>query len=104
MLLGQIQILHRRRRPTSTKTRIETYIYIGGRLLLVLVEDQHPLKQGLKPMLLGQIQILHRRRRPTSTKTRIETYIYIGGRLLLVLVEDQHPLKQGLKHIYSKTP
>ena len=62
------------------------------------VEDQHPLKQGLKQVYM-RVDILFQSwcRRPTSTKTRIET---IGQNLQQTAtnqVEDQHPLKQGLK-------
>ena len=37
------------------------------------VEDQHPLKQGLKPPLQAPYDPAKYSRRPTSTKTRIET-------------------------------
>ena len=41
----------------------------------IIVEDQHPLKQGLKRDKKGGHMIDHQSRRPTSTKTRIETRI-----------------------------
>ena len=44
---------------------------------IIFVEDQHPLKQGLK---LEYIQVIK----------------------IIIQVEDQHPLKQGLKHHYTK--
>ena len=59
------------RRPTSTKTRIETFI-IPITHCYDIVEDQHPLKQGLKLLVWLELP-------------RWE------------VVEDQHPLKQGLK-------
>ena len=38
-----------------------------------IVEDQHPLKQGLKRLEIYASDIDADGRRPTSTKTRIET-------------------------------
>ena len=70
-------MVSRSRRPTSTKTRIETEIDEHVRERGWEVEDQHPLKQGLK----------HDR----STTGRLTNW-----------VEDQHPLKQGLKQKVGK--
>ena len=41
-----------------------------------IVEDQHPLKQGLKPLASASAWAFVICRRPTSTKTRIETIYY----------------------------
>ena len=60
------------RRPTSTKTRIETF-----RLCRYQVELNY--------------------RRPTSTKTRIETKKKGIGSKKRYIIADRHPLKQGLK-------
>ena len=40
------------------------------------VEEQHPLKQGLKPKTRLNMFDDMERRRATSTKTRIETHLY----------------------------
>ena len=63
------------RRATSTKTRIETVVATEDKVVLD-VEEQHPLKQGLKlqTFLTPGIYRDHGRR-ATSTKTRIETPI-----------------------------
>ena len=39
------------RRPTSTKTRIETTLCLPGPYSWILIADRHPLKQGLKRKL-----------------------------------------------------
>ena len=61
------------RRPTSTKTRIETQIVFFHIRAVGDIADRHPLKQGLKHP--GRAFKANRagNRRPTSTKTRIET-------------------------------
>ena len=64
---------HRCRRPSSTKTRIETTV--GGMVI---------------PPVLP-------RRRPSSTKTRIETYTGPLCQHMADRVADHHPRKQGLK-------
>ena len=64
---------HQSRRPTSTKTRIETLKLYGALCGSLGVEDQHPLKQGLKPNQRRLYNGAWSSRRPTSTKTRIET-------------------------------
>ena len=61
------------RRPTSTKTRIETSELFNYWTNDIEVADQHPLKQGLK--------------RRCESRQGAED----------VGVADQHPLKQGLK-------
>ena len=61
------------RRPTSTKTRIETFLPLAVTKTVCRVEDQHPLKQGLKLKVLPVTVLIKAGRRPTSTKTRIET-------------------------------
>ena len=43
----------------------------------MLVEDQHPLKQGLKLEMVCSGRLITLSRRPTSTKTRIETIALI---------------------------
>ena len=86
------------RRPTSTKTRIETQVILlsltnmivadqhplkqGLKLItnttmidIFQVADQHPLKQGLKLVLTSSLITSISCRRPTSTKTRIETLV-----------------------------
>ena len=60
------------RRPTSIKTRIETYNINQAIHKLSLIADRHPLKQGLK------------RNAPPLFRYDVE-------------IADRHPLKQGLK-------
>ena len=85
------------RRPTSTKTRIETpqlpapscspgriadrhplkqglkRCLKALRIRYLAIADRHPLKQGLKHSILRRQSCQVPNRRPTSTKTRIET-------------------------------
>ena len=61
------------------------------------VEEQHPLKQGLKPadfldQLLGKIGVEEQHPLKQGLK---KYYRIIEGES--ELVEEQHPLKQGLK-------
>ena len=62
------------------------------------VEEQHPLKQGLKHYHTSPTRPAFGGRRATSTKTRIETKSARMRFHLQIRVEEQHPLKQGLKH------
>ena len=61
-------------RATSTKTRIETRRVHRGCGVYPIVQEQHPLKQGLKHLVVVQ-GCGHGSpcSRATSTKTRIET-------------------------------
>ncbi len=108
-------------RATSTKTRIETFHNIrissdclpvqeqhplkqGLKLSICFlsypssnVQEQHPLKQGLKHSCCWYSRNISSGSRATSTKTRIETYQNLCMKNLKQTVQEQHPLKQGLK-------
>ena len=63
------------------------------------VEDQHPLKQGLKhqsgrcSVHNPQVEDQHPLKQGLKQNTDIVSPNLLSG------VEDQHPLKQGLKHL-----
>ncbi|WP_408735448.1 hypothetical protein [Candidatus Methanoperedens sp. BLZ2] len=59
-------------RGTSTKTRIETY-YACCHSLSSIIQEAHPLKQGLKLQEVIKAEPENDYSRGTSTKTRIET-------------------------------
>ncbi len=59
-------------RGTSTKTRIETCLMSQGNLAGV-IQEAHPLKQGLKLDAPAETDNAPVHSRGTSTKTRIET-------------------------------
>ena len=65
------------RRPTSTKTRIETRLPVVYNSPSLHIADRHPLKQGLKLVTVMNDGRGWAYRRPTSTKTRIETSIFL---------------------------
>ena len=66
-------------RGTSIKTRIETDVFVP-RTLSPIIQEAHPLKQGLKPNA-------------------------VGIAIRIILIQEAHPLKQGLKPeiIHDKT-
>ena len=73
-MLGIIEFTITSWRETSIKTRIETTFCILITILTyLLVEEKHPLKQGLK----------HEKD--------------ANGKKIKDIVEEKHPLKQGLK-------
>ncbi len=62
-----------------------------------LIQEAHPLKQGLKRWPHPSLAGWSRDSRGTSTKTRIET---IGMNVISAIrriIQEAHPLKQGLK-------
>ena len=63
-----------------------------------IVEEKHPLKQGLKQTITDYQLSLDKRWRETSIKTRIETSAIDSPFHKRDIVEEKHPLKQGLKH------
>ena len=62
-----------------------------------MVEEELPLKQGLKQDLAIQACVNLIGWRGTSIKTRIETGLHLQGCCYWRLVEEELPLKQGLK-------
>src|SRR5208283_902135 len=62
-----------RRRPSSTRTRIETPCSLSWSCGRSLVDDRHPQEQGLKLFTAFMSWVDATRRRPSSTRTRIET-------------------------------
>ena len=84
------------RRATSTKTRIETTAHKYWSTMSWLVEEQHPLKQGLKHTIIHAI-VLNRNveeQHPLKQGLKQTTKLF---RVHFPGVEEQHPLKQGLK-------
>ncbi len=61
-------------RASSKKTRIETWVFMGGHTLQLVLRGQVPRKQGLKPIEWGCREVEHLPSRASSKKTRIETY------------------------------
>ena len=78
-------------------------VLLAACVLPRLVEDQHPLKQGLKHYPPAERSGAGRRRvedqHPLKQGLKLRIYIcsYRPG-----IVEDQHPLKQGLKPIIMR--
>ena len=84
-------------RGTSIKTRIETVEECTDKEGFFRVEEELPLKQGLKHIIEPYMRFIKNCWRGTSIKTRIETdYLQLYNALKLH-VEEELPLKQGLK-------
>ncbi len=65
-----------------------------------LIQEAHPLKQGLKHDPCSPQLPQASYSRGTSTKTRIETSTYLSTPIRCVrsrIIQEAHPLKQGLK-------
>ena len=65
------------------------------------VEDQHPLKQGLKPidLILSGPTLQVEDQHPLKQGLKLNELDKLEQKKERE-VEDQHPLKQGLKHFY----
>ena len=90
------------RRPTSTKTRIETTPCIVNSYSQVIA-DRHPLKQGLKPhyrpLRCAAIYGIADRH-PLKQGLKLDSMNETSG---TDPIADRHPLKQGLKQEVNGT-
>jgi hypothetical protein len=70
--------------------------------LRIVIQNQDPLKQGLKPSASNLDATILANSKSRSTKTRIETiYVDNRGSGTVTQIQNQDPLKQGLKLTYA---
>ena len=62
-----------------------------------MVEEKHPVKQGLRQHRRSTCIPLLQSRREASSKTRIKTIVANGYPFTFKSVEEKHPVKQGLR-------
>ena len=62
-----------------------------------IIQEAHPLKQGLKLNIASIFHHSYRHSRGTSIKTRIETILRRTVQHGCNDIQEAHPLKQGLK-------
>ena len=91
-------------RTTSTKTRIKTFFFWSKYIICKQLQEQLPLKQGLRLSQSEHEQLCPvKAPRTTSTKTRIKTDSNSVTSILVHTLQEQLPLKQGLRPICTSS-